>query len=176
MDAVDERRFFPLDVARRGLVRREHELLDDLVRHVPFGPEDVGHAALEVEHDLGLGQIEVDAAPFRPLRAQDRHELFHEPEFVEQCGVALPLPRVAVHEYLAHRGVGHAFVAVDDALVDVVPQDLSFRGDIHLAGEGEPVHVRVQAADAVRERLGKHGDGAVRKVHACAALVGLFIK
>ena len=72
MDAVDERRFLLLDVARHGLVRREHEFLDDLVRHVPFGPDDVGHAALEVEHDLGLGQVEVDAAPFRPLRAQDR--------------------------------------------------------------------------------------------------------
>ncbi len=98
------------------------------------------------------------------------------PNSVQERGVAFPLGRVPVHEDLAHRGIGHALVAVDDALVDVVPQDLSFRRDVHLAGEGEPVHVRVQAADAVRKRFGEHGNGAVGQIHAGGALVGLLVE
>ncbi len=176
MDTVNEGRFLLLDVSGHGLVRREHEFFDDLVRHVPFGPDDLGHAALEVEHDLRLGQVEVDASPLGPLGTQDLHELRHELEFREERGVALPLQGVLVREDLAHGRIGHALVAVDDTFVDIVLQDIARGRDVHLAGEREPVYVRVQTADAVRERGGQHGDGPVREVYARAALVGLFVE
>ena len=46
---------------------------------------------------------------------------------VEEGGIALPLRRIAVHQDLAHGRVGHALVAVDDAFVDVVAQDVARR-------------------------------------------------
>ena len=48
--------------------------------------------------------------------------------------------------------------------------------DVHLAGEGQPVDIGVEAADAVRERLGQHGDGPVGQIDAGAALVGLLVE
>ena len=63
MDAVDERALLIGDEAGHSLVRRDHELLDDALREEALRPVDVFYAALHVEHQLRLGQIEVEVAP-----------------------------------------------------------------------------------------------------------------
>ena len=53
---------------------------------------------------------------------------------------------------------------------------LPFSSNIHLGGQGKPVHLRVQAADAVRELFRQHGDGTVRQVDAGPALIRLLVE
>ena len=48
--------------------------------------------------------------------------------------------------------------------------------NLHDTGKGQPVLPLIQGADAVRKLVGKHGNHAVRKIHAGAAINRLFIK
>ena len=61
-----------LQVSRDGLVGGEHELLDQAVRDVAFAAHDAGHAALGVEGEHALGQIEIHGAAARAARIENQ--------------------------------------------------------------------------------------------------------
>ena len=84
---------------------------------------------------------------------------------------------IAIGEDRVDVGVGHARVAVDDAVVQLVPHDRA-RSAIHLhqAGLHEPIDVRVEAAQPRRELRRKHVHGALWKVHGRAAIVRLDVE
>src|SRR5258705_136791 len=52
----------PRELARDGLVRRQHELLDHPVRERALGAHDALRPPAEIEDDLRLGQVEVERA------------------------------------------------------------------------------------------------------------------
>lgn len=52
----------------------------------------------------------------------------------------------------------------DDALGEAAADDLHVRGHLPQHGEGQPVHVRPQAADVLRERLWEHVDAPLHQV------------
>ena len=58
----------------------------------------------------------------------------------------------------------------------LVADDVALRRHFHQAGLDEPVDVRLEAAEPGCERLGKHVDRALGKVHRRAALVRLAIE
>jgi hypothetical protein len=66
---VDRGHLHPPEVAGHGFVGGDHELLDDAVRHVALGAHDGRDAALQIEQDLLLRQVEVDAPAAGPLGA-----------------------------------------------------------------------------------------------------------
>ena len=70
VDAVHGGQPAHFEEARHRLVRRQHELLDQPVRVVARPAHDLRHRALVAEHDLRLGQIEVDRAALAPLRSE----------------------------------------------------------------------------------------------------------
>ena len=91
--------------------------------------------------------------------------------------VALDDLRHAIGEDRVDVRVGHARVAVDDAVVQLVPHDATRSGvHLHQAGLDEPIDVRVEAAQSRREFRRKHVDGALWKVHGRAAIVRLDIE
>ena len=53
---------------------------------------------------------------------------------------------------------------------------LSVFVDVHLGGQGKPVNLRVQAADAVRKLFRQHGDGTVGQVDTGPALIRLLVE
>ena len=69
MHPVDSGYLHPAEVAGHGFVGSDHELLDDAVRHVAFGAYDGRDAALQIEENLFLRQVEVDAPAACPLSA-----------------------------------------------------------------------------------------------------------
>ena len=72
------------ELARHGLVRGEHELFDEPMGDVALRRADGLDVAGLVEHDLGLGQIEVDRAALLAARAQDLVQRVHPLELGEQ--------------------------------------------------------------------------------------------
>ena len=56
------------EMLRHRLVGEQHELLDQAMGDVALGGEDRRHAAGLVEHQLVLGQVEVDRAAAAPAR------------------------------------------------------------------------------------------------------------
>ncbi len=64
--------------ARHRLVGGDHELLDHHVADVALGPDDRIDVALEVHHDLGFGEVEVERAAREPHLPQAVEALLHQ--------------------------------------------------------------------------------------------------
>ena len=79
-------------------------------------------------------------------------------------------------QHFVHDIVGQAAVHVDDSGHNLVARDLPPRGKLHLAGQGQAIHPRIQRADAVGQFLWQHGYYPVHQVHGSTALTGLQIQ
>ena len=75
-----------------------------------------------------------------------------------------------------HVGVRHPLVAVNDAVVQLVADDVAAGVDFHQAGLHEAIDVRVQTAQSGRELAREHVHGALREVHRGPAIAGLAIQ
>ncbi len=60
VNAIDDGRAFTFERLGRGDVGLDHELLDQAVCGEPLRRHDAGDLPLLVEHDLALGQIEIE--------------------------------------------------------------------------------------------------------------------
>ena len=74
---VYERNFLPEIVLCDGLVRHQHEVLDDLGCRIPLIRLDIHRLSLFIQNDLGLREIEIDGAALAPFLTQDIRQLFH---------------------------------------------------------------------------------------------------
>ena len=174
--AIERRRRLLLEKRRDGFVGQEHELLDQAMRDVPLERDDrLDHAALVDDH-FGLVQIEVDRPAPAARVVQDLKEVAHQLEHRHERRVARQQLRVAIGQNPVDRGVGHALVAVDHAVVKLVPDDAAVTIDFHQARLHEPVDVRIQAAQPGRQLRGEHVDGALGKVDRRGALVRLAVE
>ena len=93
------------EVVGHGLVGQQHELLDDPVRDVALGDDDVLDTAGLVHQHFGLRQVEVDGPSAPPPAVEDPEQVVHPVEQRQQGLVARP--RVA-----ASRAVRIALTAV----------------------------------------------------------------
>ena len=115
----------PVEVAGHRLVGGDHELLDDAVGHVALGAADVPYVAHQVEEDLRLGQVEVDAAPLLAQRLHLVGQFLHEAEGLGEARQLRQFPDRLIGEGLRHLPVSEAGLAADDGLEEVVAQDLA---------------------------------------------------
>ena len=108
VDAVDRGLFGEEELLGHRLVGREHELLDQPVRDVAGFRHDAHDEAGVVEHDVGVRKVEVDRAPgFAPF-SQERGDLAHPPEVLEERPVvALVHRRRRRLQQARHLRVGH---------------------------------------------------------------------
>src|SRR3990172_7908558 len=159
-----------------GPVRREHELLDYPVGDVPLGTDYVLDPALYVQDYLRLGQVEVEAPFLEPLLREPLGKLSHEPEVFRYMGVASCKCGVFSFEHRLHVRIGEALRAPYDALVKPFFRDPAAPVEGQLSRQGEPVLAGIEAAYAVREGLGEHGDAAVWEIYARATRVGLGVE
>ena len=60
MNPVDQRRLLRFEGFRRGDVRLDHELFDELVRFEALGDHHARHKPAFVEDDLALRQVEIE--------------------------------------------------------------------------------------------------------------------
>ena len=146
VNAIQRRDAVPVEVLRDRLVRDEHELLDQPVGDVPLRRDDFLDHALVVENDLRLLQIEIDRSAAAPAVVQNLVQLVHRLEHLHDIRVAGGDGGIRLRQDRVDVGVGHPRVAVDDAVVDLVADDVAVAIDLHQTGLHEPVDVRVEAA------------------------------
>ena len=176
VDAIERGDVVGIEMCGDGLVGEQHELFDQAMRDVALGGDDLLHHPLVVEHDLRLLEVEVYRAAPVAAPVQDLEELVHQLELRNQFAISGADGLVVIGEDRVDVGVGHACVAVDDAVVDFIPQNRPFAVDFHQAGLDEPVDVGVQAAETGREVRGKHVNCAIGKVHRRRTLVGFLVE
>ena len=174
--AVDRRLLGEEQVLRHGFVGREHELLDQLVGDVAGLRDDADHEALVVEHDVGVRQVEVDrAAPLAAL-AQQRGELPHHLEVVQEGPVAVRVVGGGLRfEQARDLRVGHPMGAPDDAPGELRLEHAPGAVELEEGREHQPVDAGIQRAEPVREALGQHRQDAPGKVDARAPRSGLVV-
>ena len=176
VDAVQPRHVAGVEELRNRLVGEQHELLDDAVRDVPLARDDLFDPPLLVQHDLGLLEIEVDRAEAAAAVLEDLEQLAHP---LEQGNERVVLRRrfgALVGQDGVDVGVGHSLAGANDAVVELVAHHLAAPVHLHEARLHEPVHARVEAAEARGELLREHVERALGEVHRGAALVGLGIE
>ena len=156
MHPVQERNPAAGEPAGGGHVRREHALFDELVGDAPGRGLDVRDVAARREENAGLPDLEVYGAPPPPLLPQhavdlpECFEMGHEPPEPPSD------PGVAVKHRRLHLPVGEARPRAHDRVAEEGPRDPPTPVDVKLAGEAQPVHLRVERADPVREPLRQH--------------------
>ncbi len=175
VDAVKRGNSLALEISGHRFVGGQHELLDKAVCDVALRAGDAGHAPELVELDERLRQVEVDGTALLAPLVQDERQLFHQLEILHKVGVALAGSRLA-RQNVAHRRVGHALGAADDTRQQFVLDDAPLRVDFHQRRHHQPVHVRIEAADAVRELQRQHGHGAIGEIHGGAAQARLAVE
>ena len=129
-----------------------------------------------VDDDFRLGQVEIDRPP--PLAAPVQHveQLRHQLELRDEVAVLLHQLRRLRRQNRVDVRVGHARRGVDDAVVELVPDDGAVGVDFHQARLHEPIDARVEAADAGGQLRGKHVNGALGKIHRRRPLVPFLIE
>src|SRR3989338_3228808 len=132
-----------------GLIRREHEFLDDLMGDVPLSNNDVYGLTLEVNDDLGFREVKIDTAALCPFCPEFKTELLHEMEGFYQPAIPLCKASLLVFKDLFDEGVGHPLIAVDDTLIDLIIEAVPILIKQHLCCQREAVFPRVQTADMI---------------------------
>ena len=165
-----------LEVVGHGLVGQQHELLDEPVRDVALGDDDVLDPPGLVHQHFGLRQVEVHRPSAPPPAVEDPEQLVHQIEQRQQRRVAGARRRVAGGENRVDVRVGHPLVAVDDPVVELHADDVAVASDLHQARLHQPIHVRLERAQSRRQLRRKHVDGPFREIDRRAALVRLGVE
>ena len=167
-------------VAREELrgadVRREHAFLDQLVRVVAHDRHDADDLALHVELELHLHAVEVDRAA-RLARALQRVEQRVEIGELRQQRLRRARTRLAgVSSQVPHLRVREPRARVHDGRIELVLRDPALGGHVHVADHAQPVDVRLERAELVRQRLRQHRNHAAREIDRRAALARVAVE
>ncbi|MPL88767.1 hypothetical protein SDC9_34794 [bioreactor metagenome] len=172
--AVEQRPAQPFELLGRRDVRKHHEFLDQPVRVEPFLEPHRGDLAILADHDLPLGQVEVERLARRPRLRQcavavvkRRNDLLHQ-RFGPGVGAAVP---GSLHLRIFERGN-----RADDAAGEPVRDLLPRRADLHPHRQHRARHILVQRAQIAREPVGQHRHDAVGEIGRVAALPCLAVK
>ena len=178
---VERRQLRFLEQARGADIGRQHRLLDHHVGHVALHRHDVADLGLLIEQDAAFVALEVDGATQFPAAAQGQVHLVEGPHRIQGFVVQ------ALHGFggelgfrlldnRAHLVVGEAVTGAHHAFAEHEAGDAAVGGHQHVAVKTQPVHVRVQRAQAVGQRLGQHRHHPVGEVHRVAALVRFVVQ
>ena len=125
--------------------------------------------AVRSEHHPGLGHVEVDRAPIFARTAQRNVRVAQRLQHRRRRSEPLARTRLALFERPGHLGIGQAGLRTDHAFEEPRTVHPTRAGHDHLATEAEPVFVRPERAQPVRDRFGQHGDDPVREVDGVPA-------
>ena len=127
MQRSDAARF---EIARDGLIRGQHEFLDQAVRDVALAADDADHLPVGIEFNHRLGQIEIDGAEPRAPRVQNHGEVAHGAEIFGEMRVLRGRGRVIL-KHGVHRGVRHALGRANHAAREFRRDDFAVRVQFH---------------------------------------------
>ncbi len=175
VDAVEGAGAGAVERRRHGLVRGQHELLDEAHAVEALVAHDARHLPRFVEDELRLRQVEVERAALVAALAHQLRELVHRQQRGDERGEGPARFPVAVHDRLGLR-VGEAGRTADDAVVEGRLLHAPAGVEVDHDGLGEPVPALDEAADVARERVRQHRHDPVGEVDRRAAEVGLLVE
>ncbi|VWC36931.1 hypothetical protein BPS26883_06741 [Burkholderia pseudomultivorans] len=170
MHAVQARMLVALQEVGRADVRRQHALLDQLVRVVALARHDLLDLALRVADDIRLGRVEVDRAALLARGEQRLVDAVQVLQVRQQLRPACGLRPFRVRQHRRDFRIGQTRGRMDDGRIELVRLDLAARRDHDVAREHAAVDLRIQRAQAVRQFLRQHRDHAAREIDRRAAL------
>src|SRR4029077_1389888 len=94
-------------ILRDGLIGREHEFFDDAVGDIALAAHDAEHAAVSVEFDYRLWEIEINRAARGAASVQQQRERFHAAKILNERSIAFASFGVAFEDFVDIR-VSHA--------------------------------------------------------------------
>jgi hypothetical protein len=155
-----------------GLVRRDHELLDEHVRERLALDPGALDAALPVEGEGDLAGLDAQRPALVAAAAQRLGEVLREPERCPQ----LLLRALTAREHRLRLPVREPLAAPDEAAVEGRLAGNGAGAERDLDGDATPVLVRPQTAKARRELLGQHRLHAAGHVGGEAAFGGVAVE
>ena len=164
-----------VEITRDGLVRRQHEFLDQAVRDVALAADDADHVPGFVEFDHRLGQIEINRAELAAPRVENQGQIAHVAEFFRQGRVL----RGAFPDRLRARCSPWCRSCArrsESRRARIPRDDFSVRVQFHDRAHHQAVLLRIERANSVGEFFGQHGHGAIRKIDGSAAQPRLAIE
>ncbi len=83
---------------------------------------------------------------------------------------------ILILEDLFDGGIGHTFIATDDALIEFVAYSVSIPVKEHLCCKGKTGILWIETAYLVREFLREHRDHTIRQIDTGPTVTGLFVQ
>ena len=166
---------FPQDF-RGADIGREHALLDQAVRIVALQGKNALDLAVRVEQDARLRQFEIHRAALHARRVQYLVKAVQRFQVRHDIGVLAPQRRVLIHQHGRYLGVGEARARAHGRFQKPVFEYLAAAVDLHLAGHAQTIHVRIDGAQAVGQRLRQHRNDMLWEINRVAARVGLAVQ
>ena len=172
VDSVNGGLLAVLELAGDEFVGEEHEFLDELVGNVVLHPLEPHGAAGFVEPDFDFRKFQIEGSGGEAFFAQQGGEF--------PCGVDALGEEVAIFRRLLENGerlfVGEPRGAADDGLGEADGLDFSALQDLGEDGERHAVDLRLEAADAIAERLRQHRDDPVGQINAVPSRMRLAVE
>ena len=173
---AQERRAQACQLPGHRLVGGEHEFLNDLMADVVLDKMGALDAALIVQIELGFRHAELDGAALEPAAAQDHGQVAHAQEQGQDLRFYLGARSLGIGQDGRHLLIREPPRHADGGIGKVRPGPLPREREIH----ERTLHVAhpppLQARQAVRDDLGKHGQYAAGQIDARAALSRLPVE
>ena len=175
--AVQRRHAMLLEEARRLDVRGDHAFLDQPVRIVARAIRRTRRSCRAASNRTFSSGASKSSAP-RWLRAPS--SALKTACSCISCGPTATTsgscPRGRIGEIRGDLRVRQPRRRAHHAFEEPRARHLALRADAHLADHAQPVDLRIQRAQAVRQRLGQHRQDAVRKVDRRAAILRFLVE
>ena len=160
-----------------ALVCQQHELLDHCLALAGGALFHVDAVTIFVQDQLHLAALDIHAAALLAQAGTVAIQLLHSRQ-LRQYFMVLAGQFVigAAGQQGVDLGVHALDPAADDGLDKAVVGQIAVLIQPHQAGESQPQHALVQAADAVGQLLGQHGHHLIGVVDAGSAVKGLVVQ
>ena len=153
----------------------DHTFLDDAFGSALMPLADLHRLPFFVKDHLGFGEIEGQRAAAGafggedfPQRIEVKKQFLQRSVFFRQRGIPV---QHGVDIVVSHprRGADHRFK-------NIKINDTAFGVDLHGAGEGQPILLGIEAANAVGKLFGQHRQNAVGEIDTGSPTIGFFIQ
>ena len=155
---------------RDSFVGQQHELLDQLVGNVVRHPFNTSHAALFIEADLHLGEIQFQRARLEPQPPDALRE------FVRVMQHSLNGARWRALQNLEGLAIAETALRMNHRGISPGLQHAAVLRDEELHALRQAIHVRLERTELVAQCLRQHRDDAVHQVGGVAAPPRLVIE
>ena len=160
---------------RGAHVGRQHAFFDHAMRIVALDRHNAFYLALRVKQDFSLSSLEINRAAFGARFhqfAEQRIEIFELRQQLALRGRAGGF----VHQHRRDDGIGQPRVRAHHRFMKRVIGNNTLRINRHVAGHAQPINIRVDRTQPIRQMLRQHGNNLARKIHRVAALLRLGIQ